>query len=67
MGKIGIEQSKRELDYARHQLNSLIALFSYDKADAMIKMNRTRALSSIDCIIEVMQDAKEYIEKVLVE
>lgn len=63
MSKVGTEQSRRELDYARYHLNSLVALFSYDKADSMIELNKTRALCSIDCIMEILNDTKEYIEK----
>ena len=61
---VGIKQTQRELDYAKYNLLGLISLFSYDKP-TMVQMNKIRAISSIDCIIEILQDTKEYIEKCL--
>lgn len=63
MDNLGIKQNRMELDFAKHELNSLVALFNYDKAESMIKLNKARALCIIDCIISVMNDTKEYIEK----
>lgn len=63
MDNLGIKQSRMELDFAKHELNSLVALFNYDKAESMIKLNKTRALCIIDCIISVMNATKEYIEE----
>lgn len=56
-------QSRRDLDYAKYQLNTLIALFNYDNAEAMIGLNKTRALCSIDCVLETLEDIKGKIER----
>ena len=36
-------QSRRDLDYAKYQLNTLIALFNYENAESMLNLNKTRA------------------------
>lgn len=53
-------QCRRDLDYSRHQLNSLIALFSYNDL-GMMKLNKTRALCSLDCIKTMVNEVEEYI------
>lgn len=63
MENLSIKQARMELDFAKHELDSLVALFNYDKAESMIKLNKTRALCIIDCIAAVLNDTKEYIEK----
>jgi len=55
-----IEEINRELDFARHNLNCLIALFGY-KRNSMVWLNRSRAISCIDCIIDIMNGLKEAI------
>lgn len=59
---LAMRQTQIELDYAKYNLLSLISLFSYDDK-SMIQLNKTRAISSIDCIMETLKNTKEYIEK----
>lgn len=54
-------QCRRDLDYSRYQLNSLIALFSYNDL-GMMKLNKTRALCSLDCIKNMVNEVEEYID-----
>lgn len=54
------EEANRSLDFARHNLNGLIALFGY-KSNSMIWNNKTRALCMADCVIELMMELKEII------
>lgn len=46
-----------DLDYAQHNLSTLIALFGY-KENSMIFANKNRAISMADCIIDIMTDLK---------
>ena len=52
-----IEEVNRDLDFARHNMNGLIALFGY-KSNSMIWNNKTRALCMADCIIDIMTELK---------
>lgn len=56
-----IEEVNRNLDFARHNMNGLIALFGY-KSNGMIWNNKTRALCMADCIIDIMTELKEIIK-----
>lgn len=56
-----IEEVNRDLDFARHNMNGLIALFGY-KSNSMIWNNKTRALCMADCIIDIMTELKETIK-----
>jgi hypothetical protein len=55
------EEVNRSLDFARHNLNGLIALFGY-KSNSMVWNNKTRALCMADCVIELMTELKETIK-----
>lgn len=55
------EVTNANLDFARHDLNGLIALFEY-KNHSMIWQNKTRALCMADCIIDIMTELKETIK-----
>ena len=55
------EEVNRNLDFARHNLNGLIALFGY-KSNSMIWNNKTRAICMAECIIDLMTDIKETIK-----
>lgn len=57
---VGAKQSKKELEYGKYQYESLIALVRYDDVD-MIKLNRFRALASIECVEEILSDFKEFV------
>lgn len=57
---IGARQSKKELEYGKHLYKSLIALVNYDDVD-IIKLNKIRALSSIECVEEILADFKEFV------
>ena len=50
----------RDLDFAKHNLNGLTALFGY-KNNSMIWCNKSRAISMADCIIEIMINLKSTI------
>jgi hypothetical protein len=56
-----IEEVNRDLDFARHNMNGLIALFGY-KSNSMIWNNKTRVLCMADCIIDIMTELKETIK-----
>ena len=56
-----IEEVNRNLDFARHNMNGLIALFGY-KSNGMIWNNKARALCMADCIIDIMTELKETIK-----
>ena len=56
-----IEEVNRNLDFAKHNMNGLIALFGY-KSNSMIWFNKTRALCMADCIIDIMTELKETIK-----
>lgn len=56
-----IAEVNNDLDFARHNMNGLIALFGY-KSNAMIWQNKTRALCMADCIIDIMTQLKETIK-----
>ncbi|MSA02195.1 hypothetical protein GKG47_09100 [Lactonifactor sp. BIOML-A3] len=60
---VGVRQAKRELEYAKYQLSSLISLVLYEDTH-MLTLNKNRALSSIECIIEVMEELKELVESI---
>ena len=53
-----IEEVNNNLDFARHNLNGLIALFGYKK-NSMIQANKTRAICMADCVIAIMNELKE--------
>ena len=61
MKQARIEEVNRDLDFAKHNLNGLVALFGY-KSNSMIWNNKTRALCMADCIIEIMTELKKTIE-----
>ncbi len=61
MKKEQIKEVSANLDFAKHNLNGLIALFGYEK-NSMIYANKTRALCMADCIIDIMTDLKRIIE-----
>ena len=52
-----IAEVNNDLDFARHNMNGLIALFGY-KSNSMIWNNKTRALCMADCIIDIMTQCK---------
>lgn len=52
-----IKEINTNLDFAKHNLDTLIALFGY-KNSYMIAANKTRALACADCIIEIMTELK---------
>ena len=54
------EEVNRSLDFARHNMNGLVALFGY-KSNSMVYGNKTRALCMADCIIDIMTELKETI------
>lgn len=56
-----IAEVNNDLDFARHNMNGLIALFGY-KSNAMIWNNKIRALCMADCIIDIMTQLKETIK-----
>lgn len=56
----GMERSQKDLDYGKYQYDTLIALFSYGDAN-MIKCNKRRALTAIDCLEEILRDTREII------
>ena len=49
------EEVNNMLDFARHNMNTLIALFGY-KDNAMMYANKVRAICSAECIIDIMSD-----------
>lgn len=55
------EEVNRDLDFARHNLNGLIALFGY-KSNSMVWNNKIRALCMADCVIDLMTELKETIK-----
>ena len=55
------EAVNNTLDFARHNMNTLIALFGY-KDNAMMCANKTRAICSAECIISIMSDLIETIK-----
>lgn len=57
---VGVMQSKKDLEYGKFQYESLLALVKYDDVN-MIKSNKTRALSSVECVEEILLDFKEFI------
>lgn len=61
--KFNYEQALRGLDFAKYHYNSLIALLGY-KNDRMIEANKTRAVGSIDLIINELAELKEELIKV---
>ena len=52
---------KTNADWILHQINELRALFSY-KSENMIVLNKTRALSALDCIKNSAEEMRLYIE-----
>ena len=55
------EEVNNTLDFARHNMNTLIALFGY-KDNAMMCANKTRAICLAECIIDIMSDLIEAIK-----
>ena len=55
-----IDKINRDLDFAKHNMNGLVALFGYNSS-RMIWDNETRALSMADCIIDIMTKLKKVI------
>lgn len=55
-----IEDVNRNLDFAKHNLDGLVALFGY-KSNSMIYANKERALCMADCIINIMTVLKDEI------
>ncbi len=53
---------KTNADWILHQINELRALLSY-KSENMIVLNKTRALSALDCIKNSAEEMKLYIEE----
>ena len=52
---------KTNADWILHQINELRALLSY-KSENMIVLNKTRALSALDCIKNSAEEMRLYIE-----
>lgn len=52
---------KTNTDWILHQINELRALLSY-KSENMIVLNKTRALSALDCIKNSAEEMRLYIE-----
>ena len=52
---------KTHADWILHQINELRALLSY-KSENMIVLNKTRALSALDCIKNSAEEMRLYIE-----
>lgn len=55
------EEVNRNLDFAKHNMDGLVALFGY-KSNSMIWLNKTRALCMADSIIDIMTELKETIK-----
>ena len=55
------EEVNNTLDFARHNMNTLIALFGY-KNNAIMCTNKTRAICSAECIVDIMSDLIETIK-----
>lgn len=60
MYQMKFEEVSKHLDFAKHNMNGLVALFGY-KSNSMLFANKTRALSMVDCIIDIMTELKEEI------
>lgn len=56
--KIDYDAELRGLDFSRYCHNEIIALLRY-RNDRMLELNKTRAISSIDIIINTMEELKE--------
>ena len=56
-----IQEVNNNLDFAKHNMNGLVALFGYEN-NSMIWNNKTRALCMVDCIIDIMTELKETIK-----
>ena len=52
---------KTNADWILHQINELRALLSY-KSENIIVLNKTRALSALDCIKNSAEEMRLYIE-----
>lgn len=52
---------KTNADWILHQINELRALLSF-KSENMIVLNKTRALSALDCIKNSAEEMRLYIE-----
>lgn len=50
------------MKFARNDVEELSALLSY-KSTEMVRLNKSRALSRIDCAIEELQELKTAVEK----
>ena len=55
-----IDEINRDLDFAKYNMNGLVALFGYNSR-VMIWDNKTRALCMADCVISIMTTLKEAI------
>lgn len=53
---------KNNADWILQQINELRALLSY-KSENMIVLNKTRALSALDCIKNSAEEMRLYIER----
>lgn len=56
-----IAEVSNDLDFTKHNLDGLIALFGY-KSNHMIHSNKAVALSMVDCIINTMTELKMTIQ-----
>ena len=56
-----IADVSKDLDFAKHNLNGLIALFGYN-SNHMIYSNKAVSLSMVDCIINTMTELKATIQ-----
>ena len=57
----GIEQCQKELDYGKFQYDTLVVLFSYGDKNIIV-YNKSRALTTIECLEEILKETKELIE-----
>ena len=55
------EEEIRKLKFAKHDLDGLVALFSY-RDNNMLQLNKVRALCMADVVIETRQEFKEIIK-----
>ena len=56
------EENLRGLEVAKYQYESLIALLNY-KSDRMLELNKLRAISSIEILVNELTDLKEILTK----
>lgn len=60
--KDDFKDTNNSLDFAKHELNGLVALFGY-QSNVIIYDNKKRAMCMCDCIIDIMNHTKVMIEK----